>query len=250
MDLIIKKIILWPKDRSLERQELDFYPDKINIITGLSETGKSSITYIIDYCLGSGKCAIPSGIIRSKTDWFGLLLELKDEFLLVAGREPGERNSSTDCYLERMKDIKIPETIEKTDTVDSLKEHFNQLAWLPSVKIAEDKESGYKIERPSFRDLASFNFLPQHIVANPYTLFYKADSSDHREKLINIFPLVLGAKDAKVLLAEEIGTISNGDYGLLNWKNKNVKRLMLIKITGFRTSRPRKRHWFNASDIL
>ena len=113
MDLIIKKIILWPKDRSLERQELDFYPDKINIITGLSETGKSSITYIIDYCLGSGKCAIPSGIIRSKTDWFGLLLELKDEFLLVARREPGERNSSTDCYLERMKDIKIPEMIRK-----------------------------------------------------------------------------------------------------------------------------------------
>ena len=49
------------------------------------------------------------------------------------------------------------------------------------------------------RDMAAFNFQPQHIVANPYTLFFKADTTEHREKLRAIFPFVLGAIDAGTL---------------------------------------------------
>ncbi|GEM_PF-2071909 len=40
--------------------------------------------------------------------------------------------------------------------------------------------------------MGAFNFQPQHIVANPYTLFSKADTTEHREKLRAIFPLVPG----------------------------------------------------------
>ena len=47
--------------------------------------------------------------------------------------------------------------------------------------------------------MAAFNFQPQHIVANPYTFFFKADTTEHREKLRIIFPLVLGAIDAGTL---------------------------------------------------
>jgi predicted nucleic acid-binding Zn-ribbon protein len=47
--------------------------------------------------------------------------------------------------------------------------------------------------------MASFNFQPQHIVANPYTLFYKADTTENREKLRIIFPLVLGAINSTTL---------------------------------------------------
>jgi hypothetical protein len=47
--------------------------------------------------------------------------------------------------------------------------------------------------------MAAFNFQPQHIVANPYTFFYKADTTEHREKLRIIFPLVLGSIDATTL---------------------------------------------------
>jgi hypothetical protein len=49
------------------------------------------------------------------------------------------------------------------------------------------------------RDMAAFNFQPQHIVANPYTFFFKADTNEHREKLRIIFPLALGAIDASTL---------------------------------------------------
>lgn len=62
---------------------MKFEPDKINIITGASRTGKSAIIPIIDYCLGSGKCTIPVDTIRNACAWFGVLFNLENEQLLL-----------------------------------------------------------------------------------------------------------------------------------------------------------------------
>jgi hypothetical protein len=75
---------------------------------------------------------------------------------------------------------------------------LNQFAQLPSLSMTGREEGGFT-GRPSFRDTAAFQFQPQHIVANPYTLFFKADTVDHQDKLKNIFPLVLGAIDGATL---------------------------------------------------
>ena len=61
MRLAILKIILWPKEVSNGPKILPFAPGKINIVTGESGSGKSALTWIIDYCLGSDKCSIPVG---------------------------------------------------------------------------------------------------------------------------------------------------------------------------------------------
>jgi hypothetical protein len=47
--------------------------------------------------------------------------------------------------------------------------------------------------------MSAFVFQPQNIVANPNVLFYKADTTKHREKLKTIFPYVLGAITAETL---------------------------------------------------
>jgi hypothetical protein len=47
----------------------------------------------------------------------------------------------------------------------------------------------------------AFTFQPQNIVANPDVMFFKADTTEHREKLKSIFPYVLGAITASVLEA-------------------------------------------------
>jgi len=45
----------------------------------------------------------------------------------------------------------------------------------------------------------AFTFQPQNMIANANTLFYKADSYEHREKLRTIFPYVLGVVTPEVL---------------------------------------------------
>ena len=198
MKIAILKIILWPKNDTLPPRVISFLPDKINVITGESATGKSSLTAIVDYCLGSGKCAIPVGLIRDMTEWFGLHLKLANTEMIVARRNPGDQQTTTDLYWVEGLDLKVPNRIEKNSRVDDLKSRMDQVAQLPHLELSGDESIGYG-SRPSFRDMAAFNFQPQHIVANHYTLFFKADTTEHREKLRAIFPLVLGAVNASTL---------------------------------------------------
>lgn len=198
MKLTILKVILWPKDTSLPPRVVQFEPGKVNILTGESGTGKSTITWIIDYCLGSEKCSIPVGLIRELTGWFGLHLKLANTEMILARRNPDDQQTTTDVYWTEGLKVDVPAVVQRNARVDDVKNRFNQIAQLPSLDFSSDDGPGFG-GRPSFRDMSAFNFQPQHIVANPYTFFYKADTTEHREKLRVIFPLVLGAIDADTL---------------------------------------------------
>ena len=198
MQLTILKIILWPKNTDLRPRIIPFEPGKINVISGDNGTGKSALTWIVDYCLGSEKCSIPVGLIRELTGWFGLHLKLANTEMIIARRNPEDQQSTTDLYWNEGLKLEVPAIVQKNARVDDLKNRFNQIAHLPSLDFSTDDVVGYA-GRPSSRDMAAFNFQPQHIVANPYTFFFKADTTEHREKLRIIFPLVLGSIDATTL---------------------------------------------------
>ncbi len=94
--------------------------------------------------------------------------------------------------------IAIPDIPSNPESRDAVIRQLNILAQLPPQTI-DGNESGFD-GPPSFRDLAAFEFQPQHIIANPYTLFFKADTMEHREKLIrSVLPYVLGAVDSGTL---------------------------------------------------
>lgn len=198
MKLTILKVILWPKAFNHIPRVISFESGKINVITGESATGKSTLTSIIDYCLGSGKCSIPVGLIREVTGWFGLHLQLANTEMILARRNPGDQQTTTDLYWAEGLTLTVPPTVERNARVEDLINRFNQISHLPALDFSTDEDVGYG-GRPSFRDMAAFNFQPQHIVANPYTFFYKADTTEHREKLRIIFPFVLGAIEANTL---------------------------------------------------
>lgn len=201
MNLKIREVVLWPKRNGEEPRRVPFRLGGINVLTGQSQTGKSALIAIVDYCLGSGKCTIPVGTIRDKTAWFGVVLQLADRQLLLARREPGLQAQTGDMFIDEQRDVSIPDEPVQNINVDAVKARLNQAARLPGLPLQEGAQSGYG-GRASFRDMAAFNFLPQHIVANPYTLFFKADTQEHQEKLKNVFPLVLGATTARALIIE------------------------------------------------
>jgi len=88
----------------------------------------------------------------------------------------------------------VPSSLKKNANVDEVKAHLDRLSQLPGLDFKGGSDGGASFDaRPSFRDLAAFTFQPQHIVANPYTLFYKADTEEHRKKLANVLPFVLEA---------------------------------------------------------
>lgn len=199
MEMKIKSIILWPKDSSKGKREIKFETGKVNVITGQSQTGKSALIPIIDYCLGSKKCAIPVRTIRNAVEWFEILIDLGFTQMLLARREPGDQDQTSDMYMNESITIKEILRPYKTCNTDAVKSRLNELSGLSNLDFEDtDIQTSFK-NPPSIRDMSAFEFQPQHIIANPYTLFFKADTFEHQEKLKTIFPLVLGVIDNKVL---------------------------------------------------
>lgn len=196
----LRQVILWPR-RGGEPRVVKFEPGMVNVISGASKTGKSSVIPIIDYCLGSDKCAIPVGVIRETCSWFGVLIDTVEGQKLLARREPGQLKSSGEMFLLEAPEIEPPQQIDgKNQHVEYVKAVLNRLAGLSNLQFEPGTEDRFKF-RPSFRDLMAFLFQPQNIVANPDVMFFKADTTEHREKLKTIFPYVLGAVSPELLQA-------------------------------------------------
>jgi len=199
VDFQISKIILWPKNPKHAIRTVVFERGQINVISGLSRTGKSAIIPIVDYCLGSGRCTIPTGVIREKTSWFGVVISTAEGEKLFARREPEQQQATDDMYLQESAQVVIPNVVNKNATRDSVKQRLDNLSMLTTLSFTANDAGSDGLGRPSFRDLAAFNFQPQNIVANPNVLFYKADSVKNRAKLQSIFPYVLGAVSGETL---------------------------------------------------
>ena len=194
----IEKIILWPRKIQYSYKTIDFKLDKINVITGASRTGKSAIIPIIDYCLGESKCHIPVNIIRDACSWFGLIIKLADRKVLLARREPEGQKSTDDMMILEGEELIIPKSPYKNATRKNVCKYLDEVSKISFLEIGDSEKGGFN-ERPSFRDMMAFCFQSQNIVANANTLFYKADTMEHRNKLINIFPYVLGAVTPEIL---------------------------------------------------
>ena len=196
MKFTISSVILWPKKVGYSPRSVLFNDQSVNIITGASRTGKSALIPIIDYCLGSEKCTIPVDTIRNACSWFGVLFNLDEEQLLLCRREPGDKTTTGDMFILRDKEITIPDQIEKNNAnITSIKDMLNELFGMSFLELNPDAG----VFRPSYRDFMAFLFQPQNIVANADVLFYKADTMEHRKKLIDVFPYALGAVTPETL---------------------------------------------------
>ncbi len=199
MKLDILEIILWSKGSHAPRR-VAFKPGMVNIISGDSKTGKSAIIPIIDYCLGARSCAIPTGTIRDACAWFGLLIDTSEGKKLLARQEPGGRQSTDNMYLIEGDTVDVPDRIERHNaTAPQIRALFNRISGTSNLNLDPASQSLGSL-RPSIRDYMAFVFQPQNVVANPDVFFFKADTTEHREKLKSIFPYVLGALDAQTLV--------------------------------------------------
>ncbi|WP_445404216.1 DUF3732 domain-containing protein [Acinetobacter vivianii] len=226
MQFFLEKIILWPINKLNKIEVIDFYIDKINVIHGRSGTGKSSIIAIIDYCLGASRCSIPVGLIRDEVDWFGVAVSINNNKVLICRRTPRNKQVSREFFVKSFNENEpLPEDLISNFNDLKLKNLFNnrilKISDLPQT--IDDENKGFDA-KASYRDLAAFNFLPQHIVANPNTLFYKADAAEHKERLKKILPLALGIVDNDYLVNERIRAIKIRERDLLIKKQNTTRR--------------------------
>ncbi|RKD94084.1 DUF3732 domain-containing protein [Marinifilum flexuosum] len=224
MKFYIKKILLWLKD-SEQPRELEFKPNKINVITGAPGTGKSSILAIIDYCLLGSETKIPEDIINENILWYGLDFKINGKDYFIARQ--GIVNEVLSSFLYFSSNGEIPDELSGNIGYTELKRIIetdfgvNQDLVIPygGKKI----KAGSKI---SFRYFLLFNTQSENVVDNSNTFFDfdLYDSEKYREALDRIFDLSIGALNQKNTLIKEKVQSLNKEKLSLERKQKILEK--------------------------
>jgi len=204
MNFQLLKLVIWPKTISFPPRVVEFKPGVLNVITGASRTGKSAIIPIIDYCLASSDCFIPIDTIRDHASWYGVVFQTDSEEILLARGVPTGTKVSNEFFVLRASTVSIPPVInEPNEKIDGVKNILNTISSVPYFSLEGNNDRKAYQTRLGFRDLMALVFQNQDIVANQNILFYKTHAHEHRERLRNWFPFILGAENIEILKARQ-----------------------------------------------
>ncbi|MCQ6957611.1 DUF3732 domain-containing protein [Mucilaginibacter aquariorum] len=203
MKFHINKIILWFKNES-EPRTLDFLPNKVNVITGGSGTGKSSILSIFDYCMLSTKANIPQEMINENIAWYGLDFRINEKDFLLARKSPVMNTGSDEIYFSS--DNTFPQKLAKNNDIKQVKSILEKEFGIDeNLKIpfgGKHISAGSKI---SYRYFLLFNTLSEDTIAHTKEFFdyHLYDRDKYIEALDRIFYLAIGVDDVGNVLAKE-----------------------------------------------
>lgn len=203
----IKDIILYGKNKQV--RILPFELGKVNIITGESRTGKSSLVSIVDYCFGSKDCEIAFGKIRDNVEWFGLRLQLQSEQVFIARQNPDVlgQKSTTHLHFEVGDHIDIPDVVSlnPASTLHALKTFLSsKLHISPNLFEPPQGQTRPPLEA-NFRHTLFFCFQEQNTIASKKILFHKQDDRFTFQAIKDILPYILGAiREDQLKLEQEL----------------------------------------------
>lgn len=192
MNLSILKILLWQTDGHI--RALDFEPNKVNVITGESGTGKSSIIGIIDYCLMGSEPQIAEMEINENVLWYGLHFKLNDKLYTIARMQIGSPGASKHCYFSSIGQIPDqPEPQFQVQVVKSILE--KEFSIDPDLTFSYGGDYISVGSKISFRYFLLFNSQKQATLISEDYLFDKiAKEGRYKEALQRIFDLAIGAE--------------------------------------------------------
>jgi hypothetical protein len=200
----IENIILWL--RNGKKRELKFEPNKVNVITGDSNTGKTAILEIIDYCYFSSKSTISESIINENISWYGLRININDKKYTIGRKSLFQGNVSNEYYFSSIGEI--PETEpESNNTQENIKS-------LIETEFSIDKSVSFPIgygsnnikvgSKISIRYFLMFNTISQDLITNSQGIFFdKQNDSRYRDALPRIFDIATGIEQVENILKKE-----------------------------------------------
>ena len=178
------------------KREITLRPGKLNIITGSSQTGKTALISILDYCFGSSECHIPPGPITKTVGWVGIHLKLSSGEIFIARKLPvnGVR-SSQEIYYEVAAQITIPDVsvLHQNANVDTIKNLLTTHAGIQE-NIHQPLEGQ---TRPALtaniRHALHFCFQHQNDIDSQKHLFHKQNEQFVPQAIKDTLPYFLGA---------------------------------------------------------
>ena len=199
MKFILHEVKMWFKKKN-EVKSYIFLPNKVNVVTGISTTGKTSFWNIIDYCLLSDKGNIASEV-NDRVEWFGIRFTINNKEVVIIRHSKIKGVVSSEIYFgmddfpdEPYANYSISDLKNFLDAEFGLDDNYKQ----PLKKI--DKKKNLVL---SFRHFLIFNSLTQMMIDAPETYFDTTHygKKEYDEVLPYIFDLAVGIKDIETISA-------------------------------------------------
>jgi hypothetical protein len=175
-----------------------FRPGRLNIVTGESQTGKSALLTIVEYCLGRDSIRVPVGPITDTVIWYGALWQLDGgarAFVARPAPQPG-RSSTQLAMLEFGGDDLQPLArgrLEVNTDSGSLREQLGRRIGIEE-NLAEPAPGS--LRQPLEANLGHATLLclqGQSEIANANQLFHRQGEPGIDQALRDTIPYFLGA---------------------------------------------------------
>lgn len=216
-----------------ERRVLPLRPGQLNIITGASKTGKTALIEIVDYCMGSGECRIPEGVIRRTVAWVGVRLLVAEGQAFVARRLPGDgAQSSSDIYYAVGRNIDLPvfEELHQSTNPEATEGLLTAHAGI-RANVHEPPTGQTRLAlSANVRHALLFCFQQQSEVISQRHLFHKQGEPFVPQAIKDVLPYFLGAvTDDHVAKMQELRMLRRD----LRASEKKLSELETIRGAGF-----------------
>ncbi|GEM_PF-753711 len=194
----ISSVILW--QRNGIRRHLEFKHNRVNVITGDPGQGKSSILYIIDYCLLSSQTkGISKTNIDSKVDWYGIKLSVDGNELVIA--RPSESAEETERAYFDPNGI-IPEKPHLNARIENLKKILTSAFGIdPELRMPFGGRMIKANSKVTFRHFVNFSYQDQATIVAPDYLYIRQTDLRVQEGIARTFRMAIGAETIDTAIA-------------------------------------------------
>lgn len=191
MKSYIKAIILF--NQNGEKRVVSLEPG-VNIITGESKTGKSALVEVIDYCMCSSHCTVPKGKITDFTHLYVMVMFVNDHLIVIGRQSWGEGGKMSLSKENAEFDVK---NLDLRYFEDKHFQNFKEIqheiecefGLLVTNMMTDEDQSG---KSASFRNMTSYMFQHQNLMASKFALFYRFNDYYKRKDIIDQFPVFAG----------------------------------------------------------
>jgi hypothetical protein len=189
-------LALYHRDGRNTPRVLRFRPGALNILTGESETGKSEVLTIVDFCLGRRAPNLPDDLIDQTVGWYALLVTFADDSRMVLAR-PRPTGASTLHAFTRTGDASLDlprahELVHNTN-VAALRSELSARLGIEDFHFQPPAGAGRKAFDVSIAQAALLCFQNQNEIADQTALFHRQTESGMAQTLKDTLPYFLGA---------------------------------------------------------
>ncbi|MGL3807913.1 DUF3732 domain-containing protein [Paeniglutamicibacter sp. R2-26] len=183
-----------------DTRQIHFRPGQLNIITGESGTGKTSIIGILRFLLGGKSPSAPLGPIQNTVRWYGLLAHVGDTRIFIARPAPPHGVTTTEAMLTVGED-QVPDysSLEVNTNTGELIDYLGGLIGIEENLHVPAEGQTRRALAANFKHSLYYCFQGQGEIANPDLLFHRQNREYQKQAIRDTFPYFLGAQNSDAL---------------------------------------------------